>query len=140
VVIGETTAEVLREFNITPRWFADPTTSEGMLQLLKTKYELRGKKILFPRSSLPNPYLKSELTRLGAEVRELTIYQNIKPQVKAVDLSTIGKVIFTSPSTVKNFLETFGTIPDHWQILSKGPATNQTLQQAGYESEVLIHE
>ncbi|OGX25815.1 MAG: hypothetical protein A3D10_08790 [Omnitrophica WOR_2 bacterium RIFCSPHIGHO2_02_FULL_48_11] len=139
-VIGKETAEALSFYDITPKVTAAVETSEGLLQILKDEYKLKGKKFLFPRSSLSNPFLKKELTKLGAKIKEVTIYQNTKPDWRELPKDNIDKVLFTSPSTVQNFLEDYGTIPRHWQILCRGPYTQKALQQFGYESEVLVYE
>ena len=95
-------------------------------------WDLKGKRILFPRSSLPNPFLKEALIALGADVSEITIYENIKPPKRDLPSVNIDGVIFTSPSTVRNFLIDYGRIPKTWQIMAKGPVTLKTLQEAGY--------
>lgn len=136
-VVGNDTAKELKGHSIRPKVVADLETGEGLLQALAKQYDLKGKSILLPRSSLPNPYLKDELIKRGARVAELTIYENKKPPKKGLSFDTINKVLFTSPSTVKNFLSDYGLIPKNWQIYSKGPTTRQALKDAGYESEVL---
>ena len=61
---------------------------------------------------------------------------NIKPKKRKLPQNGIQSIIFTSPSTVRNFLDDHSSIPAHWRILSKGPLTSQALKKAGYESEV----
>jgi len=90
--------------------------------------------------SLPNPALKEELTKLGANVKQFTVYQNIKLPKRDLPVNGIDKILFTSPSTVRNFLHDYNKIPAHWKVLSKGPVTRQSLKEAGYESEVLIND
>jgi uroporphyrinogen-III synthase len=68
----------------------------------------------------------------GALVTEMTIYENTKPAKRDLPSVNIEGVIFTSPSTVRNFLADYGTIPPSWQIMAKGPVTLKTLQNAGY--------
>lgn len=142
VVIGKETAKTFEEYGIKPKIIPSIETSEGLLNAIREQYDLVGKRILFPRSSLPNPYLKEELHRAGAQVVELTVYENNKvsgiANLSDIPLEHIATVFFSSPSTVKNFLDAFGAIPSHWQILSKGPRTAQTLQAAGYKTEVLL--
>ena len=139
-VIGKGTEHALRHYGLQAKLVASLETSEGLLQVLKEAYQLTGKKILFPRSALPNPYLKSELGKLGADVTELTVYENKKPPKVNFEFNRIQKVFFTSPSTVRNFLSDYGPIPRDWQILSKGPLTTRALEKAGYKSEVLVYE
>ena len=96
--------------------------------------ELRGRKILFPRSALPNPYLKQKLTGQGARVDELTVYDNTPPAKRPLPVpeATIDQVVFTSPSTARNFLAAYGTIPRYWKISSRGAVTSAFLREAGY--------
>ena len=94
--------------------------------------DLQGKRILLPRSSLPNPFLKEALNAGGAHVTEITIYENTKPPKRDLPSVRIDGVIFTSPSTVRNFLTDYGRIPASWQIMAKGPVTLKTLQDEGY--------
>jgi len=139
VVIGKDTATQLIEFDINPKFIAETETSEGLLQVLKVNYDLSRKNILFPRSSLSNPFLKEELKKCGSKIMELTVYENKKPKKRDLPKEPIQKIIFTSPSTVHNFLEDYGSIPKEWEIISKGPLTSKALKEAGYSCEVLIY-
>lgn len=139
VVIGKDTADGLLDHDIRPAYMAEAETSEGMLRTLKKHYRLKGKNILFPRSSLPNPFLKKQLTLLGSRVEELAVYKNVAPHNRPLPRQDIRYVLFTSPSTVNNFIREYKKIPFSWSILSKGPLTSQCLKMHGYESEVLIH-
>ena len=140
ITIGMDTAESLNLYGIAPNVISSIETSEGLLARIQERYPVKGKNILFPRSDLPNPTLKRGLMRLGAQVSELTVYENRKPAKRELPKEGIGCVLFTSPSTVKNFLADYGTIPPSWQILSKGPHTQAALKDFGYESEIIIHE
>ncbi len=140
VVIGPKTAQTLRENGIEPKVISKVETSEGLLSELRKRYQLKGMRILFPRSSLPNPFLKDSLTKDGAMVREVTIYDNTKPPKRDFSFQDVTKVVFTSPSAVKNFLSDYGAIPKTWRILCKGPVTQKALKDAGYESEVFNYD
>ena len=70
---------------------------------------------------------------------EWAIYENVKPPKRDLPAIPIDQVIFTSPSTVKNFLNDHDTIPAHWDILAKGPVTAQALKEAGYEPTALLN-
>ncbi|MBI3602739.1 MAG: uroporphyrinogen-III C-methyltransferase [Candidatus Omnitrophica bacterium] len=136
-VIGRYTARVLEGFGITAQIQSSQETAEGLFDTLIRIMNLDGKTILLPRSSLPNPFLKQTLEQKGARVKEWTIYENIKTPKKSLPDCPIEGVIFTSPSTFKNFLEDYGTIPSLWQILTKGPVTAKALQEAGYQPHMV---
>ncbi len=137
IVIGEITAKALKKMNIQPVLQATVETSQGLFAEIQETLDLKGKHILFPRSALSNPYLKEHLRDAGAYVEECVIYQNTKPEKKVLPTKEIKTIIFTSPSTVKNFLDDYNVIPAQWTILSKGPVTQRALTEAGYISEVL---
>ncbi len=139
VVIGKDTADALMRFGLTPRHIAQTETSEGVYALLSTEYELDGKRVLFPRSNLPNPFLKEQLAKLNCAVDEMIVYKNECPPVKELPKEHIDQIVFTSPSTVKNFLHNYQSIPPQWDILCKGPVTQKALTEAGYKSQVIIH-
>ncbi|MDP2654647.1 MAG: uroporphyrinogen-III C-methyltransferase [Candidatus Omnitrophota bacterium] len=138
--VGRDTALALVPFGIRPSLVADEETSEGMLKALEKNFALEGKRILFPRSSLPNPYLREGLTRLGSRVDEVTVYRNTKPAKRPLPQVPIQKIVFTSPSTVRNFLEDHGPVPPDWQILGKGPRTLEALKKEGYTNGIVVVE
>ncbi|MBI4309754.1 MAG: uroporphyrinogen-III C-methyltransferase, partial [Candidatus Omnitrophica bacterium] len=128
-VIGRHTGQALEGFGISPQIISPGETAQGFFQTLMAIMHVRGKKILFPRSSLPNPFLKDSLESQGARVMEWTIYSNTKPPRRDLPERNIDGIIFTSPSTVKNFLEDYKTIPAGWEILAKGPVTQAALKE-----------
>ena len=130
--IGRETAQELVEQRIRNVLTAPEETSQGLFKAMLKRVNLQGKRILFPRSSLPNPYLKERLTAQGSRVEELTIYRNTKPAKRPLPKKDIGQVLFTSPSTARNFLKDYGAIPREWRILSRGPKTSEYLKKAGY--------
>jgi uroporphyrinogen III methyltransferase/synthase len=139
IAIGQDTAQLLRFYGLYPQMVSSEEHSEDLFHMLKTRFDLQGKKVLFPRSGLPNPYLKEHLEESGAKVEEVTMYDNKKPAKKSLPAkNTINKIMFTSPSTVRNFLEDYALIPQEWTILAKGPLTQKSLKEAGYTSEVFL--
>lgn len=138
VVIGAATEQQLAKYGFSPRLVADEESSEGLFKLMKKSLKLKGRRIIFPRSSLSNPYLEQHLTKVGAKVREVIVYENSKPAKRELPSGQIDQAIFTSPSTVRNFLEDYGAIPKDWAIFAKGKPTQRTLAAAGYKSEILV--
>lgn len=132
VAIGEETARELVEQRIRKFLVAGEETSQGLFAQMSATLDLRDKKILFPRSNLPNPYLKQKLIGSGGQVEELTIYENVKPAKRPLPQGRIDKIVFTSPSTVRNFLEDHGAVPAGWKIVSHGPLTSACLREMGY--------
>jgi hydroxymethylbilane synthase len=131
-VIGQQTHQTLQKFNIQATIVSKEETAQGLYNAISGHMKLTGKRILFPRSSIPNPFLKEALSALGARVTEMAVYGNTKPAFRPLPALHIDGVIFTSPSTVRNFLTDYATIPAHWQIMARGPVTLKCLQETGY--------
>lgn len=138
-IIGRHTADTLAEFGFYPCIVANLETSQGLLKEIVSRYDVRGKRILFPRSNLPNPLLREKLTEAGATVDEIAVYENTKAAKRPLPDTRIDTVFFTSPSTVRNFLEDHGAIPRDWEIVVKGDVTAEFLKNHGYDSEILIN-
>ncbi len=132
-VIGAHTQEALGQFGIKPFIVAKDETAQGLYEAITNLIDVDEKRILFPRSNLPNPFLKDALINKGALVAELAIYENTKPPKRDLPSVQIDGIIFTSPSTVKNFLDDYGTIPSSWRIIAKGPVTAKELESKGYQ-------
>ena len=140
VVIGEDTANILREYRLEPALIPTDETSQGLFKAMQDKFSLENTHILFPRSSLPNPFLKEHLQEAGAIVDELTMYKNNKPERRELPEVDIDTIIFTSPSTVNNFIDDYKEIPKEWKILAKGTLTYNTLKSAGYNQAEINNE
>ncbi|MDO8580823.1 MAG: uroporphyrinogen-III C-methyltransferase, partial [Candidatus Omnitrophota bacterium] len=138
--IGQETRQALERYGLKPTLVAETESGEGLVEAILNQKKIKGKKIIFPRSSLPNPYIRRKLIKAGADVDEYVVYCNIKPPKRELNVQSVDEVLFTSPSTVKNFLEDYGQIPKDWKILSKGPLTNKYLQEHGYKSELFVYE
>ncbi len=140
IVIGADTEKQLRVYGFSAKLVSEDETSQGLFKAMKKSFQLKGKTIIFPRSSLSNPYLKQRLAQAGARIKEVVVYENMKPAKRALPAEKIDQVFFTSPSTVVNFLKDYGSVPKGWNILAKGRLTRETLRQAGYSCEILVSE
>lgn len=137
-VLGQHSAATLTSLGGHAHIIAQEETAQGLFEVFKAVMFFKDKYILFPRSSISNPFLIDALRQEGAHVYECAVYENIKPSRGPLPNEHIDGIIFTSPSTVYNFLEEYDTIPSHWDILAKGPVTHKALREAGYRSKILI--
>jgi uroporphyrinogen-III synthase len=106
--------------------------------------ELRGKKVLLPRSDRANPDLPATLRRSGALVTEIVAYRNLPPG--STDRNKLQEslkdgadgILFYSPSAVQNFLELLGrerlaTVQGRAVMVAIGHATSAALSSAGVQ-------
>jgi uroporphyrinogen III methyltransferase/synthase len=136
IAIGKTTAHELEGFGLRAQCMPEEETAESMVKLLG-KFPVKGKRFLIPRSDLARDLLVDELRKLGAHVDPVTVYRNICPGIKKQDLGRIDEIVFTSPSTVKNFLKIHSDIPERIKVWAIGPVTQAELQASKVQSEVL---
>jgi len=138
LAIGPATSHALKVRGFKKVRYPKEYDSRCVLKFLE-KYDLRGKKVLIPRSSLASELIPASLRKRGAEVTCVTVYRNIKlvPAVKS--LAGFNEIIFTCPSTVRNFFHYFGKIPAGISVFAIGPVTQEQLRAFGVESKVLGH-
>ena len=143
--IGQATAKALEERGIRADYVPKTYTSKGFLSGLKN-YNLTKCRILLPRADIADKELARGITRLGANVDEISVYQTVanteaisrgKEMLKAGEIDI---VTFTSASTVTNLITSLG---QEWQVINKaviaciGPKTAATATEAGLRVEVV---
>jgi len=131
VSIGATTTATLREMGVEVTIHQPKKDdSYGVIDWFSTQNKGR---VLIPRSNLALPIIPDGLRALGFDVTTVTAYINRMPAnpIK-VDLDDIDKIIFTSPSTVDNFVKLYGGIPKGKEIAARGVVTKARLAEYGY--------
>ena len=139
VAIGKTTEEALRRSGLKAKCVPETETAEGMVEFLR-KLPVKGKRFLIPRSDLARDLLVDALRKRGAHVDPVTAYRNTCPKIKKQDLGRIDEIVFTSPSTVKNFFKIHGDIPVRIKVWAIGPVTRAQIKTYKVRSEILKYE
>lgn len=126
VSIGNATTEALRRTGIAEIEQVEHDNSYGVIDWFSRQPHGR---VLIPRSNLALPIIPDGLKALGFEVDCITAYINRMPQhPQRVDLDEIGRIVFTSPSTIDNFIRLYGGVPADKELVTRGPITEQYLQ------------
>src|SRR5262249_34052763 len=112
-LIGPATQPAASELGLNA--FVVPQTSDasGLLGAVKQKLSetaLAGKRFLIPRSDIARDVLPEGLIKTGAVVDSVETYKTIAPVITPDLLEELSRrhidaIIFTSPSTVKNFFQ-----------------------------------
>lgn len=109
VVTGSKTAEICKEKNIKIDFIPDEFSAEAIVENLKE--EIKNKKVFIPCSAIARKELSEGLTRAGAIVTKVSVYDvgipdadEVKEYVDALTKNNPDVFIFSSPSTFKNFL------------------------------------
>lgn len=120
--IGKLTALALGVSGVKVDLVPEDESSTGLIDAFKG-FDLTGRNILIPSSDLAREELPGGLRQLGAKVDRLIVYKNIKTKIEPIDLSGIDEVIFSSPSTVRNFMSEYGRLPQRVRPVFKGEVT-----------------
>ena len=140
--LGSATADALARHGIRPDLVPGEFLSDRLVTALAETDDLRGKRMLLPRSSIGRKVLPDGLAALGADVTEVTLYvtrTHTHPDaaiVEAVRTGACDVVTFTSSSTVNGFVEIVGqdaveTIRNDVTFASIGPVTSTTCREFG---------
>jgi len=155
VAIGVSTSDILEKNGIVVSYIPKISSSEGIVEIFQ-RIAKKQSKIIIPRSSLADEYLKDTLSKLGYHVYEFYLYQvriaEIDDQwiefLSLLRCDNIDFLIFTSPSNVRSFFEILEKIsPDLISnvsniglVISIGPKTSKELKRYNlYFTEAKIH-
>ena len=126
VSIGRTTTKALHDIGVKEVSEVEEDNSYGVIAWFSR--QPRGH-VLIPRSNLALPIIPEGLRQLGFEVDCITAYINRMPEhPKKVNLDEIDRIVFTSPSTIENFVSLYGALPENKELVTRGPITEQHLQ------------
>ena len=126
VSIGRTTTKALHQIGVEEVDEVEEDNSYGVVSWFSS--QSRGR-VLIPRSNLALPIIPEGLRQLGFEVDCITAYNNRMPEhPKKVNLDEIDRIVFTSPSTIDNFIRIYGALPEKKELVTRGPITEQHLQ------------
>ena len=147
--IGPATAERLAQYGIRADLQPGTFAAAAVVAALASAGDLKGRRVLCPRSDIAPPELTDALRERGAVVTEVVAYRTVPDDSNAAhvrDLLLRGEVhwlTFTSSSTVRCFCSAVGSqalLSRGPRIASIGPATSATLRQFGLTSIVEANE
>jgi uroporphyrinogen-III synthase len=140
--VGPTTADAARQLGFGVEHVANVHTGEGLGQELAS--ELKGKRVLVPRSDRANGRFSSALRAAGAEVTEFVAYRTAAPKIvdeailRRVRSGEADVVIFASPSAFHNLVawipaNELADLSKRIQFTAIGPTTARALREAGVQ-------
>jgi uroporphyrinogen-III synthase len=147
--VGPATAEAARAAGLTVNCVAREHNGVALARELQA--EVRGKRVLLPRSDLANHGLVETLQHLGAQVTEIVAYKTLRPASDVMHyLENIlqdvpDAVLFFSPSAVHHLrellgLEPFGKLAEKSAFAAIGPVTERRLREAGVQRLIVAHD
>jgi len=145
--IGPATSAAIQRIGRTPDYVPLEFLSESIATGLGN---IEGKCILLPRADIASKKLPVQLRDKGASVDEVVAYRTVIPRelngarLRMVLESGINMVIFTSPSTVRNFANVLGYVSvrkdlSNARIACIGPVTAEAAKQLGIDVNVIAN-
>jgi uroporphyrinogen III methyltransferase/synthase len=129
--IGSSTKNRLLDFGIKADLVPEVESSKGLIEEFK-KIDPENKKIFLPRSDISDKGLEVELKKSGAKVTTSFAYRNVMPDnLPDLDLKDFDELVFTSPSTVRNFKKRYKRLPRKVKIRYIGDVTLKELKKCG---------
>lgn len=123
VSIGTTTTASLHQAGFSDVCQTDCDNSYAVIRWFGR--QTRGR-VLIPRSDLALSILPDGLRYRGFQVTTVTAYHNRMPaNPHKVDLNTIDRIVFTSPSTITHFISLYGPLPTDKVYETRGPITRK---------------
>jgi len=147
--IGPSTAGRLERYGVKVDLMPSEYRAEAVLDALAAHTDVTGKRFLLPRADLAREVLPEQLRAAGAEVVEVTAYRTVlaepgsEPDVYRMLLDRrVDAIMFTSASTVRNFVQIIGADPATdllrtTVIACIGPVTAEAAQQLGISTTVM---
>ena len=86
--------------------------------------------VFYPHSSLSSEAIPLALQELGFSVDSVVAYNNVLPKhIRRVNLNHFKRIVFTSPSTIDNFIKLYGKLPENTKFITRGPITQDHLEE-----------
>jgi len=147
--VGPATANAARSAGLTVAYVAKEHNGVALAQELQI--EVRGKRVLLPRSDRANHDLVEALLRLGAQVTEIVAYKTLRPasdgahSLENILQDVADAVLFFSPSAVHHLRELlgpvqFGELAEKSAFAAIGPVTERSLREAGVQRLIVAHD
>ncbi len=142
VAVGTSTAEAIAKYRIGVDIIPDSFVAESLIDALPNA---NGARVLIPRSEIARDVLPDGLRSKGYDVVTAPTYTTKRYVDTQLDPNTLREadaVCFTSSSTAKNFVESYGLESLPSLVISIGPITSQTLRALGVSdiSEAKVHD
>lgn len=128
IAVGSKTAAELKQYGITEALVAKNETAEGIVELLQS-LDLTGSNFFWPHSALSRTVISSFLKAKKLTFTDCIVYDTVPCQLESPpSLDRFDAISFTSPSTVKAFIQIFGSIPKDKTLNAIGPITQEAIE------------
>lgn len=142
ISIGDTTTEALHKAGVKDVIQVEKDNRYGVIEWFKKEkekfvaakpryeQEKNNRLVFYPHSSLSSEAIPLALQELGFSVDSVIAYNNVLPKnIRRVNLNHFKRIVFTSPSTIDNFIKLYGKLPENTEFITRGPITQEHLEE-----------
>jgi uroporphyrinogen III methyltransferase/synthase len=138
--VGPATAGALLEHGITVDVIPQRFVAEGLLNTMRDRDDVAGKKVLYVTAEGARDVLPAGLGEIGAELSVIEAYRSIpdgagvETLARAIEAGKVDLATFTSASAVTGYVDAVGEeLALRVPAASIGPQTSEALREAGIE-------
>ncbi len=142
ISIGDTTTEALHKAGVKDVIQVEKDNRYGVIEWFKKEKEKfvaakpryeqvkNNRLVFYPHSSLSSEAIPLALQELGFSIDSVIAYNNVLPKnIRRVNLNHFKRIVFTSPSTIDNFIKLYGKLPENTEFITRGPITQEHLEE-----------
>jgi uroporphyrinogen III methyltransferase/synthase len=136
--VGPATADALLEHGITVDVVPDRFIAEAVLEVLRTRGNLAGARVLYPAAEGARTVLLDGLREMGATVDFIPTYRSVHENAGAEALramvvgGSLDLGVFASGAAVRGFVESVGgQVASRLPAITIGPITSESARTAG---------
>jgi uroporphyrinogen-III synthase len=139
--IGPGTARALAAHGLRADVVPERSVAESLAAALAER-GVKGRRVLIARAAEARDVLPAELTKAGAEVEIVVLYETVREALGEAERAAVADadyVTFTSSSTVQNFVDALGgrdELVERARVVSIGPVTSATARELGLRVDV----
>jgi uroporphyrinogen-III synthase len=128
IAVGKATATQMTLKGFPANIVANEETADGVVNELKN-LNLKDAFVFWPHAAGARTIITDYLKTQSIKFNECILYDTATAVKESLpNLDQIDEIIFTSPSTVKAFLQLFGKFPKNKKLTSIGPITRAFLE------------
>ena len=138
--VGPATAGALLEHGITVDVIPKRFVAEGLLEILREREDISGKRVLYVTAEGARDVLPQGLREIGAQLdvieasRSIPDGEGAERLARTIESGKLDLATFTSGSAVRGYVDAIGEdLARHVPAVSMGPQTSEALREAGIE-------
>ncbi|KKB35108.1 uroporphyrinogen-III synthase [Bacillus thermotolerans] len=144
-VIGPKTEAALKKYGFKAEYIPDKFSADQFVKEISAG-RFKTQRVLIPKGNLARAVIAKALREAGMTAEEWIVYETFFPErekerlIRLLQREKLDVITFTSPSSVRHFMETVQLVSDgsisHSLIACIGPVTKQEAEKLGLRIDI----